>query len=75
MKIPLGWSRGEANPWILTAVANPRDAIAYLNGREEKEIIIDPKAVNILKNEAAPEFLNDGGNIRKKVADSVGDAC
>jgi hypothetical protein len=33
------------NPWVITAIANPEDAIAYIDSGKEREVIIDPKKI------------------------------
>ncbi len=49
---------GKQNPWVITAVANPEQVLAYLTERGEKEIVIHPKNIlRILQEEPVPEFV------------------
>jgi len=62
-KSPHFRAHGKANPWIIAAIANPEDVIAYLDGRQEREIIIDPKRIlKIIRQERAEEAVHKDGN-------------
>ena len=39
---------------VAEAICNPKDVIAYFESRGEKEIVIDPSKVRILRSQALP---------------------
>jgi hypothetical protein len=58
-KVPTcGW-RGHENPWLVTAQIDPRTAIAYLDARDEQEVIVRPSDIQVISDERIRPFTDE----------------